>query len=166
MSAVVADPRSHDPKAFGVAGQDDTDAAQARAEDTARAMWQRDAVSKALGMRLDEIGPGRAVMQMRVRADMLNGHGTCHGGVVFSLADSCFGFACNSHGRLSVAAGCQIDYLAPTREGELLRAVGEERTRSGRTGVYDVTVSNEAGEIKALFRGKSHAIKGGPAAPQ
>ena len=154
------DPRTLDPRAFGVAEPAATDAAQSLAEDCARAMWKRDAASQSLGMRLDEIGPGRAVVVMPVRTDMLNGHQTCHGGFIFALADSCFAFACNSHDRVSVAAGCSIDYVAPAREGELLRAEGVERSRSGRTGVYDITVTNPAGQVVALFRGKSHELKG------
>lgn len=156
------DPRSIDPRAFGVAEPDltDADAAQTLAEDCARAMWKRDAASRALGMRLDEIGPGRAVVVMRVRPEMLNGHQSCHGGFIFALADSAFAFACNSHNRATVAAGCSIDYLSPGRAGELLRAEGVERSRSGRSGVYDITVSGEDGRIVALFRGKSHEIKG------
>ena len=160
---MTADPRSHDPSAFGVApaNAEGVDAAaQSLAEDCARAMWQRDTASQSLGMRLDEIGPGRAVMVMKVRPDMLNGHQTCHGGFIFALADSAFAFACNSHNRVTVAAGCQIDYLAPGREGEQLRAEAQERARGGRTGVYDVTVTNPAGQTVALFRGKSHQLQG------
>jgi acyl-CoA thioesterase len=153
------DPRSVDPAAFGapaVAADD----AQSLAEACGRALWARDHASQALGMRLDEIGPGRALLQMRVRTDMLNGHGSCHGGFVFALADSCFAFACNSHGTVCVAAGCQIEYLAPAHDGELLRAEGVERARSGRSGVYDVRVSNERGETVALMRGRSRRIEG------
>lgn len=157
---MTPDPRTHDARAFGEPRLDEVDAAQTLAEDCARAMWQRDTASRSLGMRLDEIGPGRAVLEMRVRADMLNGHGICHGGFIFALADSCFAFACNSYNRVSVAAGCHIDYLTPAREGELLRAVGEERSRSGRTGIYDVSVSNAAGDTVALLRGKSREIRG------
>lgn len=158
------DPRSHDPRAFGVTDAGAADgadpAAQTLAEECARAMWRRDTASKSLGMRLDHIGPGRAVMVMPVRADMLNGHRTCHGGFIFALADSTFAFACNTHNRVTVAAGCHIDYLAPAHEGELLRAEGVERSRSGRTGIYDVTVTNPTGRTVALFRGKSHQLQG------
>lgn len=158
----IIDPRSHDPRAFGVA-EPDSDAeerAQALAEDCARAMWKRDAASQALGMRLDEIGPGRAVMVMRVRPDMLNGHQSCHGGIIFALADSAFAFACNSHNRVTVAAGCSIDYLSPGRADELLRAEAVERSRSGKSGVYDISITGEDDRIVALFRGKSHELKG------
>lgn len=156
------DPRSIDPRAFGdVATVDDDDTAQTLAEDCARAMWNKDAASQALGMRIDEVGPGRAVVVMKVRPDMLNGHQTCHGGLLFTLADSAFGFACNSYDRATVAAGCSIEFVTAARGGELLRAEAVERARSGRTGVYDVTVSGEDGRTVALFRGKSHEIKGG-----
>ncbi|WP_295643109.1 hydroxyphenylacetyl-CoA thioesterase PaaI [uncultured Methylibium sp.] len=155
------DPRSLDPRAFGaVETVVDDDKAQTLAEDCARAMWKGDAASQALGMRIDEVGPGRAVLVMTVRPDMLNGHQTCHGGFIFALADSAFAFACNSYDRATVAAGCSIEYLAPARAGELLRAEAVERSRSGRTGVYDITVSGEDGRSVALFRGKSHEIKG------
>jgi acyl-CoA thioesterase len=154
------DPRSTDARAFGGVDPAAIDAAQTLAEDCARAMWKNDAASQALGMRVDEVGPGRAVLVMRVRPDMLNGHKTCHGGLLFALADSAFGFACNSHDRATVAAGCSIEFVSPGRAGELLRAEAVERTRSGRTGVYDVTVSGEDGRAVALFRGKSHELKG------
>lgn len=135
-------------------------AAQALAEACGRALWARDHASQALGMRLDAIGPGHAVLLMRVRVDMLNGHGTCHGGFIFALADSCFALACNSHDQVCVAAGCHIDYLAPAVEGERLRADGVECARSGRSGVYDVRVSNEAGQTVALMRGRSRRLEG------
>jgi acyl-CoA thioesterase len=154
------DPRTNDPRAFGDAQAGTDDAAQALAEDCARVMWRRDTASQGLGMRLDEIGPGRAVMVMPVRDDMLNGHQTCHGGFIFALADSTFAFACNTYNRVTVAAGCHIDYLLPARAGELLRAEGVERSRSGRTGIYDITVTNPAGQTVALFRGKSHQLQG------
>lgn len=158
----IIDPRTNDPRAFGVVDPDPAaeDAAQSLAEDCARAMWKRDTASQALGMRLDEVGAGRAVMVMRVRPDMLNGHQSCHGGFIFALADSAFAFACNSHNRVTVASGCSIDYLSPGRADELLRAEAVERSRSGKSGIYDVTVSGEDGRLVALFRGKSHELKG------
>ena len=156
------DPRSMDPRAFGVVDEvADDGAAQALAEACARAMWKGDAASQSLGMRVDEVGPGRAVLVMKVRPDMLNGHQTCHGGLIFALADSAFAFACNSYDRATVAAGCSIEFVSAGRAGELLRAEALERSRSGRTGVYDITVSGEDGRTVALFRGKSHEIKGG-----
>jgi acyl-CoA thioesterase len=133
---------------------------QALAELAGKTMYERDRASQALGMRLDAIRPGYARMSMRVREDMLNGHGTCHGGYIFMLADSAFAFACNSHNFNTVGAGCTIDYLAPGRAGELLVAEAVEQALSGKTGVYDIAVSNEEGQRIALFRGKSHRIAG------
>ena len=123
-------------------------------------MYQRDPTSQALGMLLAEIRPGYARMTMTVRADMLNGHQSCHGGYIFMLADSAFAFACNSHNHNTVGAGCSIDYLAPGREGDLLTAEASEQALAGKTGVYDVKVSNGEGRTVALFRGKSHRIAG------
>jgi acyl-CoA thioesterase len=131
------------------------------AERSAEAMFSRDRASQDLGMRILEMGPGRARLSMRVRGNMLNGHAICHGGFVFSLADSAFAFACNSHNRATVAAGATVDFLAAVREGEELFAEAIEVWRSKRTGVYEVTVSTEAGEKVALFRGRAHEI-GGP----
>jgi acyl-CoA thioesterase len=90
----------------------------------------------------------------------VNGHAICHGGFIFLLADSTFAFACNSYNRNTVAQGCAIDYLAPAREGDVLRAIGVERSRTGRTGVYDIEVTNQHGTTVALFRGKSYRIDG------
>ena len=134
--------------------------AQALAERVAEAMYERDVATQALGMRIARIGPGHAELSMPVRADMLNGHGTCHGGYIFTLADSAFAYACNSYNLTTVAAGCTIDYLAPGREGDVLTAIAQERSASGRTGVYDIEVVNQRGETIALFRGKSYRIKG------
>ena len=97
---------------------------------------------------------------MTVRGDMLNGHAICHGGFIFTLADSAFAYACNSYNLVTVASGCSIDFLAPAREGDVLTARGVERSASGRTGVYDIEVFNQRGEKIALFRGKSYRIKG------
>lgn len=135
-------------------------AARQLAESVASAMFDNDRASQAMGMRLISAGPGVAQMTMTVRADMLNGHATCHGGLIFTLADSAFAFACNSRNAVTVAAGCSIEFLAPAREGDELTAVACERSLSGRTGVYDVTVSNERGVTIALFRGKSHRLNG------
>jgi len=134
--------------------------AQALAEAVGAAMYARDPASQGLGMRIDAIGPGHARLSMPVRADMLNGHQTCHGGFIFALADSAFAFACNSHNLVTVGAGCTIDYIAPGREGDVLTAMAVEQTLSGKTGVYDVKVSNQDGVTVALFRGKSHRIQG------
>jgi len=134
--------------------------AQAIAERVATSMYDSDHASRSLGMRIESVGPGRAVMTMTVRGDMVNGHAICHGGYVFTLADSAFAFACNSHNFNTVAQGCAIDYLAPARTGDVLRAVGVERSRTGRTGVYDIEVTNQHGTTIALFRGKSYRIDG------
>jgi len=123
-------------------------------------MYARDLASQALGMRIESIAPGFAALTMTVRADMLNGHATCHGGFIFALADSAFAFACNSHNLTTVAAGCAIEYLAPAREGDKLTATGRERALAGRSGVYDVDVTNQHGATIAVFRGKSARIKG------
>jgi acyl-CoA thioesterase len=133
---------------------------QAMAELAGKAMYERDPASQALGMKLDEIRPGYARMSMPVRADMLNGHGTCHGGYIFMLADSAFAFACNSHNLVTVGAGCTIDYLAPGRPGDLLVAEAVEQALTGKTGVYDIVVTNQEGRKIALFRGKSHRVSG------
>lgn len=139
---------------------DVTQDAQALAELAGKTMYERDPASKGLGMTLDEIRPGYARMSMRVRPDMLNGHASCHGGFIFTLADSAFAFACNSHNFNTVGAGCTIDYLAPGREGDVLTAEAQEQALAGKTGVYDVTVMNAEGKTIALFRGKSHRVSG------
>ncbi len=134
--------------------------AQALAELAGKTMYERDQATQALGMTLDAIRPGYARMSMPIRADMLNGHATCHGGYIFMLADSAFAFACNSHNFNTVGAGCSIDYLAPGREGDVLVAEGVEQALQGKTGVYDITVTNQDGRTVALFRGKSHRVSG------
>jgi acyl-CoA thioesterase len=134
--------------------------AQSLAERVAAEMFARDPASQAMGMRIVKVGPGRAELTMKVRADMLNGHATCHGGFIFTLADSAFAFACNSANLATVASGCSIDFIAPARVDDVLTAIGSERSLSGRTGVYDIEVRNQRGETVALFRGKSYRIKG------
>lgn len=119
------------------------------------AMYARDRASQAFGMALEEIRPGYARLRMIVRADMLNGHGTCHGGVIFALADSAFAFACNSRGVVTVAAGCSIEFIAPAGEADELVAEAQERSLQGRKGVYDVDVRRVGGELVATFRGRS-----------
>lgn len=132
---------------------------QALADAVGATMYAKDRASQAMGMRVERMAPGGARLSMVVRADMLNGVGTCHGGFIFTLADSAFAFSCNSHDELTVAAGCQIEFLIPGQEGDVLTAEAVERTRSGRTGIYDITVSNQRGEVVAVFRGKSHTFK-------
>jgi acyl-CoA thioesterase len=134
--------------------------AQALCERVVGAMYARDPASQAMGMRLGSVGPGRAELTMTVRADMLNGHAICHGGFIFTLADSAFAYACNSYNLTTVASGCGIDFVAPAREGDLLTALAQERTVSGRTGVYDIEVKNQRGETIAYFRGRSYRVKG------
>ncbi|HXW74710.1 MAG TPA: hydroxyphenylacetyl-CoA thioesterase PaaI [Steroidobacteraceae bacterium] len=135
-------------------------AAQALAERIALALFARDHASRALGMRLVSVAPGRARLLMRVRGDMVNGHGLCHGGIVFALADSAFAFACNSHNDSTVAAAASIDYLAAAREGDELTAEASELWRTRRNGLYEIIVSNQRGERIALFRGRSYRIEG------
>ena len=127
---------------------------------SAEAMWKEDEASRAMGMTLDKAGPGHAVLSMKVAVHMVNGHGSCHGGFIFSLADSAFGIACNSRGQRHVGQSCQITYLAPARLGARLVADARERYRADRAGIYDVTVRNEAGEAVAEFRAYSRAIAG------
>lgn len=136
------------------------DAQQHLAERTAAAMWERDSASNALGMRLVGVAPGRAELAMKVRGDMVNGHAICHGGLVFTLADSAFAYACNSYNAVTVANDCAIEFLAPAREGDVLTAVAQEQAQVGRNGVYDIAVRNQDGTLIAVFRGKSTRIKG------
>ncbi len=133
---------------------------QTVAEAAAQAMWERDEASRRLGMTIETIRPGRARLRMRVREDMVNGHAICHGGYIFTLADSAFAFACNSYDVTTVAAHCEISFLAPARLGDDLVAEAAERHRRGRSGIYDVTVRNDRGETIALFRGWSRSIGG------
>lgn len=133
---------------------------EALAQACADAMFTRDRATQALGIRLLEAGPGQARLSMPVRADMIQGHGTCHGGFLFALADSAFAFACNSHDKATVAQGCSIDYLAPALLDDVLYANAVELSRKGRTGVYDVRIENQRSELIALFRGKSYQVRG------
>jgi acyl-CoA thioesterase len=132
---------------------------QAVAEHCARAMWAGDRASAQLGMRIDEVGPGRAVLSMTITEAMVNGHGIAHGGFIFTLADSAFAFACNSHGPFAVAAQCHIAYLAPVRLGERLVAAAREVHREGRSGIYDVRVTRGEHAV-AEFRGHSRTTGG------
>ncbi len=127
---------------------------------TAGAMWARDRTAQALGMRIVSIDAGCATLAMTVRSDMVNGHHICHGGMIFTLADTAFAYACNSYNLNTVASAAQIDFLAPAREGETLEAEAVERAAAGRSGVYDVTVRTSDGRLVALFRGKSARISG------
>ena len=133
---------------------------QSVAEASARAMYDQDRASQALGMRVLEVRPGYARLAMKVREDMVNGHQLCHGGLIFTLADSAFAFACNTYDLVTVASAGTIEFLLAGRLGDELTATAEERTRSKRTGVYDVSIHNQRGECVALFRGRSHQIGG------
>ncbi len=134
--------------------------AQQLADSVAQAMWSRDNATQALGMAIVSVSPGKATIAMPVRADMVNGHHICHGGLIFTLADSAFAYACNSYNQNTVASACSIDFLAPAKEGDVLEAECVERSLSRRTGVYDTTVRIRGGKTVALFRGKSARISG------
>ena len=121
-------------------------------------MWADDQASPGLGMRLEEVGPGWARLSLMVTAGLLNGHRTCHGGYIFSLADSAFAFACNSEDQAAVASHCAVSFLRPAREGEELVAHAERRAEAGRSGIYDVRVATRGGETVAEFRGHSRTI--------
>ncbi|WP_299968924.1 hydroxyphenylacetyl-CoA thioesterase PaaI [uncultured Roseobacter sp.] len=121
---------------------------------------ERDAASRALGIEIAQIAPGQATLTLQVRDDMLNGHGICHGGMIFTLADSAFAFACNSYNERTVAQQNQITYLAPARYGDRLTATATEVARAGRSGTYDVTVTDQAGITIALMRGLARSVKG------
>ncbi|WP_412049366.1 hydroxyphenylacetyl-CoA thioesterase PaaI [Hoeflea sp. Naph1] len=133
---------------------------QQRAERSSTAMWKDDHTSQAFGMEIEAVGPGTATLSMIVRKDHLNGHGSCHGGAIFTLADSAFAFACNSHNKVTVAQHCSVTFLAPGREGDRLTAVAREVTLAGRSGVYDVSVARQDGVTIAEFRGLSRTVSG------
>jgi len=128
-------------------------------------MYASDRASQALGMKIVALGVGTATLEMPVRDDMLNGHAICHGGFITTLADSAFAFACNSRNQLTVAAGLTVDFLQQVERGDVLTAVAVEVSRSGRTGVYDMVVTNRAGERVALVRGRSATLTGRTVVP-
>jgi len=134
--------------------------AQERAERARDVMWSDDKASEWLGMTCNHIAPGEATASMEIKAHHCNGHKTCHGGISFALADSAFALACNSYNQLAVAQHNSITYIAPAYEGDTLTARAEERTRLGRSGIYDVQVTNQNGELIAEFRGGSRVIRG------
>ncbi|TVO58574.1 hydroxyphenylacetyl-CoA thioesterase PaaI [Denitromonas halophila] len=136
------------------------------AEQVRDTMFANDQASRGLGMTFVEVGPGRATLTMTVRADMLNGFAIIHGGFVTTLADSAFAFACNSYNEQTVASGISVDFIAPAREGDVLTATAREVALSGRTGVYDITVTNQHGATIAVMRGKSYRLKGRAVFPQ
>lgn len=123
-------------------------------------LMAKDNTFSAFGLRLTHISPGAAHMDMPVRPDMLNGHNTCHGGIITTLADSAFAFACNSYNELTVASGLSIDFIAPAYRGDVLTARAIQVSLSHNTGVYDVMVVNQNADCVAVFRGRSHRIKG------
>ena len=130
------------------------------AHTAAHDMFARDTASRRLGMELISAGHGAATVRMTVTAEMVNGHGMTHGGYVFLLADTAFACACNSHGPVTVAAGADVTFLRPSAEGDVLEARAQERSTSGRSGIYDVTVTHD-GDVVAEFRGRSRMISPG-----
>ncbi|MBU3029461.1 hydroxyphenylacetyl-CoA thioesterase PaaI [Paracoccus marinaquae] len=133
---------------------------QELAEASARAMWNDDSASQRLEMSLDHIAPGEATLSMTITAAMSNGHGNCHGGYLFTLADSAFAFACNSYNQITVAQQCSISYLIPGRIGDRMTARAREVSRRGRSGIYDIRITNQDGAHVAEFRGHSRTVKG------
>jgi len=139
--------------------------AQQIADAVRAGMLEQDRATRSLGMAVTAVGPGTATVEMTVRDDMLNGFDICHGGLVTSLADSAFAFACNSYNVLTVASSLSIDLLAPARSGDVLTAHAVEVSLAGRIGVYDVVVSNQRGERVAVMRGRAYRKKGLPVVP-
>lgn len=133
---------------------------QALAEACSRAMWDDDNATRHLGMELVSVAPGEAVIAMTVAETMTNGHGTCHGGYIFTLADSAFAFACNTYNQRTVAQHCSVTYIAPAFRGDRLTATAREASRRGRGGIYDIRITNQEGEHVAEFRGHSRTVKG------
>ncbi len=144
---VASDPQSSDP----LSPKD-------RAQRSAKAMWDGDRASAWVGMQIAAIDEGRATLTLKIREDHCNGHGIGHGGVTFMLADSAFAFACNSRNVVTVAQHNTISFLAPVRLGDTLTATAVETTLKGRSGITDVTVTNQTGDIVAQFRGASRAL--------
>lgn len=134
--------------------------AQELAEACAAAMWAQERASRELGMVLERVAPGEAVLSMAVTETMTNGHGTTHGGLIFTLADSAFGYACNTRNQRTVAQQCSITYLAPSAIGDRLTAHATERALVGRNGIYDITVTDQTGRLVAEFRGHSRTVEG------
>ena len=132
------------------------------AEASRDAMWANDRACKALGIQIKSVGPGTATLTMPVREDMLNGHDLCHGGLIATLADSAFAYACNAYNEITVASGFDIHLMSGARLGDVLTASATELSKGGRTGVYDIVVSSQNGEQIAAFRGRSYTMKGKP----
>jgi acyl-CoA thioesterase len=136
---------------------------QQTAEFVRKRMFVNDQAAQGLGIEVTEVAPGRATLTMTVQERMLNGHRICHGGLLATLADTAFAYACNSYNELTVASGFSIDLLAPGQLGDLLTARSIEQSKAGRTGVYDCEITNQKGERLALFRGRSYTLRGKPA---
>jgi acyl-CoA thioesterase len=136
------------------------DEAVHRARAVVQSLYLADLASQSLGIEIIDVAPGEVQIAMTVRAEMLNGHGMCHGGIIFAFADSAFAFACNSHGDPMVAAGASIEFLAPTPRGERLTATATEVSRRARHGIYDVAVTGASGEVLAHFRGRCSRLRG------
>ena len=149
----------------GKSGKTGILSSQQTAEFVRDGMLTNDRVSRGMGMQVTAVSPGQATLTMTVRDDMLNGHDICHGGLIATLADSTFAFACNSHNELTLASGFAIELLAPGRAGDVLTARCVEVSKAGRTGVYDTEVTNQRGERVAVFRGRSYTLRGKPAVP-
>jgi acyl-CoA thioesterase len=126
----------------------------------ADAMWASDKASQALGMKLVDVSPGRAEMEMPITDTMVNGHGMCHGGFIFTLADSAFAFSCNSYNQRTVAQHCAVTFIKAAKLGDRLTAKAVERSRTGRSGIYDITVTDGFGNVIAEFRGHSRTVEG------
>lgn len=135
---------------------------QALAEKVRDGMYERDQAARSLEMKITAVGPGRATITMPVREDMLNGFRIAHGGLITTLADTAFAYACNSGNEQTVASGISVDFMAPGKPGDLLTAAAQQVFEAGRTGVYDITVTNQKGELIAVMRGKSYRLKGRP----
>jgi acyl-CoA thioesterase len=134
--------------------------AQALAQACADAMWAEDHASRGLGMQLLSVAPGRAELRMTVTESMVNGHDICHGGLIFTLADSGFAYACNTYNQRTVAQHCAVTFLRSAKTGDQLTARAVERQRQGRSGIYDITVTRADGTVIAEFRGHSRTIEG------
>lgn len=131
-----------------------------RARQCADAMWQNDAASKYLGIEVLSVGPGTASLRMLIENRHLNGHGVCHGGFIFTLADSAFAYACNSYNQVTVAQQAAISFISPVHPGDSLTATAREVNRSGRSGIYDIEVVRTDGQVVAEFRGCSRTVRG------
>ncbi len=130
------------------------------ADKVAALMWPQDHAARGLGMEIVAVGPGSATLRMSVRQDMVNSHGNCHGAFIFAVADAAFAYACNSDNHHAVAGGANIDFLAPVELGDVLTATGTRRQQGGRSGLYDIEVTNQDSKLVAVFRGRSVRVKG------